>query len=41
MLPDDIAQGFLNWAAAAEAATIKSATLDAGNAVRYNVTCGS
>jgi hypothetical protein len=38
MLPDDIAQGILNWAAAAEAAVINAGILDAGNAVRYKVT---
>ena len=41
MLPDEIAQGLLNWAAAAEAAEIKAGILVAGNAVRYKVTCGS
>jgi hypothetical protein len=41
MPPDDIPQEDLNWAAAAEAETINAATLDAGNAVRYNVTWGS
>lgn len=41
MLPDEIAQGNLNWAAAAEAAVIKAGIFVAGNAVRYKVTCGS
>jgi hypothetical protein len=41
MLPEEIAQEDLNWAAAAEAEAINAATLDAGNAVRYNVTWGS
>ncbi len=41
IVPDTTPQEDLNCAAAAEAAEISAGMLDAGNAVRYKVTCGS